>query len=55
MLALILPQSVQRNESPEKFLVSVDEVEKETKLDFFPDLPKEMQDRIEKDRAFKMW
>ena len=41
--------------SVEKFVVSVDKIERETGLDFFPQLPDELEDRLERDVATRRW
>lgn len=46
-LAFIMPQQVQGNEPLDEFLVSIDEVESRTGLDFFPDLTLDVQERLE--------
>lgn len=38
-----------------KYLASVDEVERQTGLDFFPDLPDDVEDKIEATKAKFMW
>lgn len=55
MLAFIAPQTVTGNEPLSQFLSSVREIERQSGLDFFPELPKEVQDRIENFRAQQMW
>jgi endonuclease G len=55
MLAFIMPQSVTGNEMPEQFLTSVDEVERETGLDFFSELPDDIENKIEAETAKRMW
>lgn len=46
-LAFIVPQNVTGNEPLDRFLVSIDEVEIRTGLDFFHKLPEEMAHRLE--------
>ena len=48
-------QTVQGDESPAQFLTSVDEVEKETGLDFMSELPDEVENRVEAGVAAGMW
>jgi endonuclease G len=55
MLAFIIPQTVTGNESPAEFLSSVDEVEKETGLDFFADLPDNLENRLESGTPSRVW
>lgn len=47
MLAFIVPQSVSGDEPLARFVVSVDEVEARTGLDFFSDLPDEAERALE--------
>lgn len=46
-LALRVPQSVRGDERLNRFVVSVDAVEAQTGLDFFPDLPGDVQAQLE--------
>ena len=55
MLAFIMPQGVKGDEKPRAFLTSVQEIEKETGLDFFSDLPKEEEQKLEAETARDMW
>lgn len=55
VLAFIAPQSVTGHEPLTQFLTSVREVERQTGLDFYPELPKEVQDSIETVKAQRMW
>jgi endonuclease G len=55
VLALLIPQNVGGAESPDQFITSIDAVERATGLDFLPDLPKELQDRLEGRKAESMW
>lgn len=55
VLAFIIPQTVTGNEDAARFLTSVDEVEKETGLDFMSDLPDEVENRVEAEKAERMW
>jgi endonuclease G len=54
-LAFIAPQTATGRESLEAFLVSVRDVESKTHLDFFPDLPREVQERMEAGKAERLW
>jgi len=54
-LAFIMPQTVEGTESPGEFLTNVGEIEKETGLDFFSELPKDAQSRMEAETAKGMW
>ncbi|NBR87845.1 MAG: hypothetical protein EBT61_20485 [Verrucomicrobia bacterium] len=55
VLALIAPQTVSGHEPLTQFLTSVREIETQTGLDFFPELPKEVQERIETVKAERLW
>ena len=54
VLAFIIPQTVKGDENANQFLTSVDEVERETGLDFMSDLPDGEEDKVEA-RAGRMW
>jgi endonuclease G len=55
VLAFIMPQTVKGTESAQQYLTSIDEIEKETGLDFFSMMPVELQQRFEADAARAMW
>ena len=55
VLAFIAPQTVTGHEPLAQFLTSVREIERQTGLDFYPELPKEVQDRFETPRAERLW
>ena len=55
VLAFIAPQTVTGNEPLSQFLTSVREIERQTGLDFFAELPREVQDRFETPRAERLW
>ncbi len=55
VLAFIAPQTVTGHEPLVQFLTSVREVERQTGLDFYPELPKEVQDRMESAKADRLW
>ncbi|RCV92715.1 DNA/RNA non-specific endonuclease [Vreelandella rituensis] len=46
-LAFIMPQTVRGNEPLDDYLVSIDQVEARTGLDFFPDLAQDVEQRLE--------
>lgn len=46
-MALLVPQSVRGDERLDRFIVSVDRIERETGLDFYPSLPDSVQARLE--------
>jgi endonuclease G len=55
VLAFIIPQTVNGGESPMQFLTSIDEVERETGLDFFSAMPADQQQRFETNPVTGMW
>ena len=55
VLAFIAPQTVTGHEPLAQFLTSVREVERQTGLDFFAELPREAQDKIESAKAARLW
>ncbi len=55
VLAFIAPQTATGHEPLIQFLTSVREIERQTGLDFFAELPKEVQDRFETLRAERLW
>jgi len=55
VLAFIMGQDVSGRESLNSFLVSVDEIEDWTGLDFLSDLPDELEDEIERRAERRIW
>ena len=55
VLAFIAPQTVTGHEPLAQFLTSVREVERQTGLDFYSELPKEVQDQMEAVKAERLW
>jgi len=55
ILAFIMPQAVKASVSPKAFLTSVEEIEKETGLMFFTELPSEEIRKLEEKTAKRMW
>lgn len=54
MIAFLVPH--QRSDKPlYEFVVSVDEIEKRTKIDFFPAFEDQMENRLEKTTDYKDW
>ncbi|MCY2928732.1 MAG: DNA/RNA non-specific endonuclease [Planctomycetota bacterium] len=53
MLGFIMPQTVRGDESPRMFLVA--DIEKQTGLDFFTDLPKDEEQKLEAQTPQEMW
>lgn len=54
-LAFILPQEPPAGAKLEDFLTTIDEVERRTGLDFFPELPDEVEREVEARRASRVW
>ena len=38
-----------------EFVTSIDEIEKKTGIDFFPSLPNDLENRLEKSTQYKNW
>ena len=55
VMALLIPQQQAGSEKPEYFLVSVNEIESLTALDFFTDFSEEEQEKIESTTAPRLW
>lgn len=55
VLAFITPQTVTGQEPLAQFLTSVREIERQTGLDFYSELPKDVQDRMETVKAARVW
>ena len=55
MLAVVFPQTVGWAEWAARYLVTVDEIEQLTGLDFNPDLPSFIQDQLEADLPNRLW
>jgi len=55
VLAFIMPQSVNGTEQPVQFLTNVNAIEEKTGLDFFRELPKDLQAKLEAEAAKRMW
>lgn len=53
--AVLLPQTIDRWAFPVHNLLTIDELEAKTGLDFFPDLPKYLQRPLEADRPTRLW
>ena len=54
-LAVSFPQSVAWGEYPTRGLVTIDELEQATGLDFFPELPSFIQDPLEAELPSRLW
>jgi len=56
-LAFIMPQGVTTDEKNNlgKFLTSVDEIERQTGLDFLHELPDDVENRVEAEKAGTTW
>ncbi len=50
-----MPQDVGGEEPIERFLVSIDEIERRTGLDFLSELPEPVEDRLEREKAAGVW
>ena len=46
---------MKRKEPLQKFLISIDKIEKLTKLDFLSELEDELEEELEQDEAEGMW
>lgn len=55
VLAFIIPQDTPTQARIESYLTSVDEVERETGLDFLADLPDDVENQIEAQRPTTLW
>ena len=55
LLAFMMPQDVTGSEQLGLFLTSVRKIEDETGLDFLNEMPRELQDRVESERAPQIW
>jgi endonuclease G len=55
VLAFIIPQDVDGTELPIEFLTSVDKIEADTGLDLMPQLPDDVEDRVESIVADRLW
>ncbi len=55
VLAFLAPQTITGKEPLAQFLTSVREIERQTGLDFYPELPKEVQERMESAKAERLW
>jgi len=49
------PRTVTGNEPLSQFLSSVRRIERQTGLNFYPELPKEVQERLETGKAERLW
>ncbi|SFV62859.1 DNA/RNA non-specific endonuclease [hydrothermal vent metagenome] len=54
-LAFIMPQNVKGNESFMQFVTSIDEIEKQTGLDFLPNLEDTLETKLEKSKESEAW
>ena len=54
-LAVVFDQNVSWHEWAARHIVSIDELEEMAGLDFLPDLPKFIQDRLEEGRPSRLW
>ena len=54
MIGFLVPHKDSK-EALYNFVVPVDEIEKRTKIDFFKDLPDDLEDRLEANKGYKNW
>jgi endonuclease G len=54
MVGFLMPHK-NTNEPLYKYVVSVDAIEKLTKIDFFPQLDDQLEKRLEKESDYKKW
>lgn len=54
-LALIVPQDAPTSAAPDRYLTTIDEIERRTQLDFLADLDDESEQAIERVAATKVW
>lgn len=55
-VAFLVPhREIWRDSNPSAYLVSIDEIERLTKLDFFSELPAQTQEALERDPAPRAW
>lgn len=55
VLAFIIPQNIKSNQSLTNFFVSVHDIESKTGLDFFSELPDDIESRLESQVAERLW
>ena len=55
MLAFIMPQEVGGTEAPRQFLSSIDKIEERIGLDFFTEMEKDQEARLEANVAPDVW
>ena len=53
-IAFLIPHKI-TNKPLYKFVVSIDEIERLTAIDFFPNLPDDIEDQLEKSSNYKNW
>jgi endonuclease G len=54
-LALLVPQETAANADPERFLTSIDEIQRRTGLDFLSELDDAAEREVESGRAKRVW
>jgi len=54
-LAFIMPQTAKPNDSLIKYVTSIDEIEKQTGIDFFWQLDDKIEQKIESEIKYKSW
>ncbi len=55
VIAFLVPQTAKQKDPAVRYLASVDEIERRSGLDFFSELPDELEDAIERTRETKLW
>ena len=53
-IAFLVPH-IESNKALYSFVTSIDEIEKLTKIDFFPELADEIENKLEKTSSYKQW
>ncbi len=53
-IAFLMPHE-ESNKPLYEFVVSIDEIEKQTGIDFFPNLPDNIEDKLEQNTSYKQW
>ena len=53
--AFLMPQDIPKGASPKQFLTSIDEIEKRTGIDFFPEIEDEVEKQLESRTADRAW
>jgi endonuclease G len=54
-LALLVPQEVPASADPERYLTTIDEIQRRTGLDFLAELDDASERQVEQVRAARLW